>query len=419
MPSAVTSAQVVDFDDSIPHGHVIYAVEYSGCAAGSLRLWLVHINDPSPSDGCHADAWWRVDSPGLPDRLVRLSQGGRSMRRLVSRYGLMDANGCINVKRGCYSVAPADAIAGILVETDQGRHLDAAVPLSIRDVLGVPQRTEDSGICWYAALSFCMFFNEAMRDLVTAHMPEDLRPTCARVLRSPEESETLRRALWERYAFGDPYGQAPELDGQNGVSQFCVLAAQLGIAVERYFVDDEGDAHRVTDPVEDQRHREHALPGDPRPGVAHVCIFRFRRGAHGTKARHRPSRRIHLHGRRYRLVGMMIGSEHCGHQISAAARDDRGRGWAVCDSDSQRYGIGPIHVSSCERDRDQWWKAWRSLVPVTFFSDGMCDLSPQNRRVGELVDPHTGRAQPTRADAAPDAGLTNVDFLFISRSDGS
>lgn len=413
------AARVVDFDSPIPPEHVIYAVEYTGCAKGSLRLWLVHILDSNLLDGCHADAWWRIDSPGLPDRLVRLSRGGKSLRRLVSRYGLLDAHGCINVQRGCYSVAPVAQLQDTLAATDQGRHLDATVPDAIRDTMGVPQRTEDSGICWYAALCFCMFFNESMRDLIVAHMPEDLRPTCTRALRAPSASEELRRALWERYAFGDEYGQAPELDGQNGVSQFCILAAQLGIAVERYFVDADGASHLNDDQVIDQRGGAHVLRGEPQPGVAHVCVFRFRRGAHGTKARHRPSRRIRLHGRRYRLVGMMIGSEHCGHQIAAAAHTDRGRGWAVCDSDAQRYGIGPIHVSSCERDRDRWWKAWRSLVPVTFFSEGMCDLSPQNRRVGDLVNPHTGRAQPARADASPDAGLTNVDFIFISRPDGS
>ena len=50
---------------------------------------------------------------------------------------------------------------------------------------------------------------------------------------------------------GDKYGQDPWEDGQNGVTQFFVMAGRLGIPVQLYFVDRDGTAHKLTGPVAD------------------------------------------------------------------------------------------------------------------------------------------------------------------------
>ena len=261
---------------SIPNGFVIYGVEYHGCNGGLTAL-ATCIEKDRVERGCFSDAWWLIRCPSLPDRSVRLTQGLKSLQRLVARYGLLDAGGCVNSRNGCYSVDLVDKVKASIKSTGA-----CTVPKELRSWTGIPQRTEDSGICWYAALCFCMFFNKQMRACIIRHLPPDLATFASECLASPDASERLRKGLWERYAFGDLYGQPPELDGQNGVTQMTILCSQIGIPVLRMFVDSDAEVHEVDDPVIDQRGKQHILKSMAEKNEDLILVFRFRQGNHGN-----------------------------------------------------------------------------------------------------------------------------------------
>ena len=394
----------------IPEGHVIYGIEYSGCKGGKLVVRLSATGDTDEiKDGCFVDAWWRVEAPGLPTRHIRLIMGLKSVKRLVSRYGLLDNQGCMNVRDGCYSV---DEIANVKAILAENKGI-VPIPPDVQQLTGIPQRQENSGICWFTSLCWCMFFNPSMRAHLISKFPAKLKQLAEKCLSDPDAAEKMREILWHEYQFGDEIGQAPELDGQNGVTQFMILAGKFDIPVIRFFVDKDAVCHLIEDPVEDQEGtivpiRENAEPNEP-----HIMIFRFRRGNH-TDKRLRPARRIRYRGRKYRLTGLMLGSEHCGHQTSAAARDDSWRHWAMTDSDARRYGICATHwsVDTEKADYESWWRFWRFVIPVTNFHGGVCDLAPHNRPLGEL---ETAQASYRGVAESETAGLLNVDYMYLSK----
>jgi hypothetical protein len=282
----------------------------------------------------------------------------------------------------------------------------------VQQVYGIPQRVVNSGICWFAALMFAMFHNEAVARHVSGYLPQELRQDASRSLVDPAASERFREGVWRMYGMGDPYGQDPELDGQNGMTQLFVLAGKLGMPIARYFVDRDGMAHMLTEATRSNTGDAVSVPAAAESEAhGHLAVFRFRRGAHGSDERMRPPRRKVLCGRRYRLVAMMIGSEHCGHQISACASGPSWRQWAVCDSDAQHHGIGVTHwsVDTPNPSRTEWWDTWRCMVPTVKFHGGYCNLSPQNPSVASASSP-TGGARFAEAGS----GLTNVDFLYYS-----
>jgi hypothetical protein len=388
----------------VPNGEALVGVRYTTCRNGRTTLSAVHLDGPL-ADGVHERIWWRVRSRDAPDRYFRTSAGARSVQKLINTYALLDKDACLNIDAAELVTEPAggDAVRR-LVSQDAHAALGDAVPRrALGSVYGVPQRQIDSGICWYAALMFVVCHNLRVRAHVKAFLPPHVGALLDRCLTDAASSEELRKALWETYTMGDPYGQPPEFDGQNGVTQFYVLAGRVGMPVLRYFVDAHGVAHKLTDPVTDPKEGRvdvTDVEADGRP--ARLLTFRFRRGAHVSDPRVQPMRRKTVCGRRYRLVGMMIGSEHCGHQISACARDASWRDWAVCDSDAQHRGIGVTHWSFTAPvcDRGAWWQAWRLAVPTVRFHGGYCNLSPHN--------------PPTHAQSSQDAGMTNVDFVYFA-----
>lgn len=411
---------------TLPGGACIYGVRFMSCRAGKMTLYVETLLDNEALDGAvPADAWWRIVAPQLPCRVVRL-WGARALDRLLTRYGLMDATGCVNSGAGWVSYVDR-------IETLRA-HLAPRPPHPLCAILGeqmgIPQRLENSGICWFASVCFILLLNERIRAHVLAHLPTDLVALARASLADPRAAEAFRLALWNRYAFGDAPDTPPELEGQNGARQICILAAQIGMPIRRIFVDDAGVRHPIRDRVEDMRGGMHTLQSEAIDGKAHITMVRFRRGAHGCNPRHRPTRRLYTQRYRngvatterriYRLVGMLIGSEHCGHQIAAATPTDSWRHWSVCDADARRYGIGPV-CWTVEGDggevvahgQHRWWHVFRSMIPVTFFSKGYCDLSPHNRPVDELQRAQTRPASTNQETQTCGRGKTNVDMIYV------
>jgi hypothetical protein len=251
-----------------------------------------------------------------------------------------------------------------------------------------------------------------------------MQPMALACLRDSAQAEALRRALWEDMAFGDPVDQAPELDGQNGMSQIFILAAQIGVPMRRIMCMPDSD-NEIIGPVYDQRGKEWPFRNDPADDAEpHFLVMRYRRGHHSTNARLQPTPIVASNGSKYRLVAILIGSEFCGHQIAAAAPTDDVRRWAVADSDARRLGIGPMHwridtskATTPEEKVDVWWKSWRTAIPAINYGKGVCDLSPHNAPVSELNGTTVKVTIAARSmNSLPideSAGLTNIDLLYI------
>lgn len=372
---------------------LITRVEFAGCRPGSLVCRLVKVNS-GERKGVARDAWWVIESRGgkrRPARFVRLRRGAESLRRFTQNYGYSDGDGCVHFRSG--RIVSGDLANIPLPEMTRFEH----------DAQGVPQRLKNSGMCWFAATCFASFFCTEFREVLLSKFDACLRPLCEQSLLNPDAAEALRQKLYYEYHFGDDPRQAPELDGQNGFAQLCILLQRFDIPTLRVFAP---DMVRLTDPIVDQRKESHQLREEPVEGENHlICIRCFR-------TKYTPRRRLRYGGRTYRLVSVLIGSEHCGHQIAVSTRNMRVCRWAVADSDASRHGIGPMFFQfrrepgECMADFSRrWWDSITNSIPVTVFERStLCDLSPENRKTGYLQ-------KKVKEDDR--AGVVNSDFIYL------
>lgn len=344
------------------------------------------------------EKWWRMRAPGQPDRWFRL-YNQTALKMLIDHYGFMDGSGCVNKNNGTvqnsgmHGVREINTLDGLSDEQ--------------RRVTGVPQRVRNSGLCWYCAMCFVLFFCAQMRDMVVSKAPTALKRLCEQVLVDKQRAEALRKHLYDVYALGDRPGQPPEEDGQNGFTQMSILIANLGIPMIRLFAP---SMYELTDPVVNQRGEKVQLRTDPRP--EETCLLAVR----CFRTKWRPKRRFVYNGRRYKLISMLIGSEHCGHQIAASTCDMRICRWALSDSDMSQHGIGPIFWSISQEPREtrdafkkRWVRMWDTMIPVTIFGrNQMCDLNPVNRATHELEK----YARTLNENSAP--GVVNTDYIYMS-----
>lgn len=335
-----------------------------------------------------------------PERWFRMHTSGAS-NALIKKYGYMDSNGCVNRGNG--------RVTGDRPSTLRKNSTLDNLNQTQRDTIGVPQRMYNSGLCWYCAMCFMMLFSSQMRKVILDYAPETFRRMCANVLTDREAAEAFRRYLYSTYSIGDRPEQNPELDGQNGFSQFCILAARIGLPVIRLFAP---SMITLEDDIVDQSGKHWTMRTTPRsdePCILAVRCFR---------TKWVPHRRIVRGGRRYKLVALMIGSEHCGHQIGASTCDMSIGRWSLSDSDMAQHGIGPMFWTMLMRPnesrtqfRRRWRDMWDKIIPLTLFGSGqICDLNPSNRPTHELQQHAQRLSQP----APP--GVVNTDWIYLSLS---
>lgn len=385
---------------NINNGVVHYA-NFETCKDNKLKIKLIKILDKTVENGFVKNGWWVIQTNGLPDRYINMYKGKQSVERFLQNYGFSDTTGCVHYNKGKVFTVP---------KCSDIPQKDVKVPKTVLEIIGVPQRLPDSGICWFAATCFAFFFCKQVRHLVTNNMAAkdpQLVKLCENCLKSPIVSEKLREKLWYDYAFGDRIGQDPRLDGQNGLTQFCILASKFDIPVKRFFINN-GKITTLKDPVQDQKKSLCPVRDTLKyPGESHFLIIRFYRGNNHTK--YKPMRRFKRNGITYKLASMLLGSMHCGHQIGASSHDLKWRRWAISDSDASMFGIGPVHFctdAKCQNDKEKWWSYWRHMIPLTIFGSqkSFCDLSPHNRPTGEF------EGKPKVADV----GDLNLDLIYIS-----
>lgn len=343
------------------------------------------------------ERWVRIQSHDQAERFCRMFSD-TSFPKLLQIYSFLDGTGCLN-KEGFQMTRDSS------VHIKQHSMLDGLDAMQ-RDVRGVPQRIKNSGLCWYCALCFIMLFCKQMRDVLYMYFPPELRELSKAVLHDRNAAESFRHYLYKHYALGDKPGQRPELDGQNGCSQFFILLARLGVPTIRLLAP---SMYEMTDPVLDQEKNELFLQRRARPDEPCILVVRCFRTAW------QPKRRFVHEGKRYKLMGLFIGSEHCGHQIGVSTCDMRVCRYAMTDSDAAQHDIGPMFWMICQRPGEsrvafkrRWRQMWVDMLPgILFSSNGVCDMNPVNRPTHEL-EQHGGR----RTSKGP-VGVVNTDYVYL------
>lgn len=387
---------------------VVSSLRFDTCPGGDLRLIVAKVEDPTLERGVPLKAWWVITSKNMPDRFLCMSGGYQSLSNFIRRYGFLDADGCLNHEHGI--VTFADKVSDL-------KEYPVDVPEHLKDACGVPQHAPDSGICWYASMCWISFACLPLRKFLFRYLPVDLQKLAQESIRSPPAAEELRRRLWFDYAVGDKWGKAPHLEGQNGLTQFLILCANLKAPILR-FRDVRGCLQRVAPNIIDQKGKSMKLAEPNTMNTPHILVLRYYRGDHHKKC---PiSRRLVLKGKRYRLVGVYMGKMQCGHQTGAVSTTGSWRRWSLGDADLHKDKIHPIHIhfkptkyyrgSPKEGLNDwsgpEWWYAWEHLVHVTKFGAGntqKCNMNLHNH--SDALYMGVPKARP---------GSLNCDVVYIS-----
>jgi len=368
-------------------------ITFDSCPGSSLCIRLARaVSDATDEYGVSTDAWWKIECHDLPDRYFRTTNGSRSVSELLRRYGFQDASGCVNHRRAVGHYASGYEPLEL-----------TGVPPHLRNAQGVPQFYTHSGVCWFCAMCWTSAANDQMSKLVSSHLPDDdFRRVYGRSIYDRDSAESFRKRLWYEMRVGDNVEMPPEMDGQNGFTQFSVMASRLGIPMIR-MREHLGKLQKIDPRVTDHDGKTRTLR-EPKGDEPHVLALRFQDGDH---TRFPMLRRITFQGRRYRLVGVYMGQRKCGHQIGMASHSGDWREWSIADADLHKDGIGPMFIRfEGERWRDDWWKAWGELVHVTKFGMGnteFCSLSPHNHD-NDALDVYRGSTK---------RGTNSLDILYL------
>lgn len=316
--------------------------------------------------------WWAIQSENHPVRFVQMFKEDAA-RHFLEHYSILDCKQCLNEKPVWTNEQPRWTIKDV-----PKRHRN--------NMLGVPQRGNTSGLCWYSAMCFCLFFSRQMREKVYEKLPTEMKPYCRTVLSDPNDSETFRRLLYTGYDIGDDPDQDPKLDGQNGFIQLAVLLTRLDIPLIRLLAPQHSQTDRALKenllPVE-WRNRLY-IPRKPLHGEFAVLFVQAPPGGW------QPPHRLTQEGQEYRLFCALGASDECWHQVALALRSGRGGScihMAHSDSDAAVHGIGPIFWSIPAKKLGETqaeyearsYKMWNDMLLVTKFRNDHCQITPSGK----------------------------------------
>lgn len=416
------------------------AVEIDACKSGStpMSLRLVHpLVHEVDHHGVCKDGIWRIRTLGTPDRFLRLYKGSESLRNLLQKYSFRDRSGCIYTedKNAILETAKENAgKVGATLPSDTERLLKELPVRPVRRLfsstfpseaprvpcfdtfrtLGVPQRSADSGVCWWGSVLWLLRVPPKMRSIFdsaihTCRQPvaEELRSRLPRALDVPAEATNLHNRLYELHNIGDKPGILESEEGQNGYTQMCMIAKVIdlpGITLKAPEMEDITDRPLVSKFV--------TMPPLRRPRGREQGFLGVRVGRSDWK----PSLILEHAGQEWELQGCFLGSEFCGHQ-TAIARPCHGS-WSHYDSDACRLGVGPYSWQMNDKD---WWK---TLEHVMVFSNStamtkFCDFAPMNRHVltvtNDILDAHNLKGAKPGTPSHDIARSLNVDWVYAPR----
>lgn len=378
----------------------IRRIEVDGCKNGhrmvieARRLLTLQIGN----DGIPQDAIWRIHTAGSPTRVVRLFRGYESLHHLLEKYSFNDAFGCMYTRNPSATVLqnlranaqkagiPFDEIRKVGGKRQIRLLRGKLPPMASRGaaaaamVMGVPQRSLNSGICWWSAVCFAVMRPPLMREAVLVQLKDHAHfshhaPLWAESLQRPAVAEELRRTIYTEMGLGDKPGIPEEDEGQNGFAVWSMYASKTKMPLIALAVIN-GELRNINESALDGNGayvpppRELALLHEP----CMLCI-RVHRNYYTP-----PMQLIHK-GRTFVLQSCLIGSEWCGHQC-ALARGDQNI-WHYMDSDAGRCAIGPF---SFRLDEGRFWEDLQYVLPSSNHSSTskFCDMAPHNRSPFEL-----------------------------------
>ena len=386
----------VEFGKELPVDKIV-EINYNTCKNNPIKCRLLLET--------HNGQWWAIRSKNMPTRYVCLKTV-KAIKNFAKKYGYMNSDDCVSYNKGSFGVVPINKY----IQNTSSHDQNIIKSLEKTYVSGIPQRLVNSGLCWYSAMCFCCFFCKQMRDIIQYYgKDEKLNFMIKNCLSNPQTAEKLRHYLYYHYHMGDDPKQAPEKDGQNGLSEFIILCAKLGIPMYRLFAPNLSEFNlNVTD--KQNKTNEVLLPNTSQPSLLVVRCFR---------TKWKPKLRINYKGIKYKLASVLIGSEFCGHQIGASTCDLNVCKWACADADACREGISPIFWKikkekdeSLKSYKEKWWNIWGKIIPITLFNSGaFCDFSPHNRSSCTL-EHKTKNNNPGCSNF--NAGVVNSDFVYIS-----
>ena len=82
----------------MPHvqsGLYLSSIRFRTCKEAQLAIYVYKTNfNYDESTGVPVDAWYAIETPGLPVRFIRIFSGPEGLHDLLLRYAFHDAGGC-------------------------------------------------------------------------------------------------------------------------------------------------------------------------------------------------------------------------------------------------------------------------------------------------------------------------------------
>ena len=357
------------------------------------------------------DLVWCVRCHRMSARYFRAQGGLNTLGTLLHHYIIVDGTYCPYTLGSSQTAASLSRHTNYVAATDRTlrdvvwlcEYADECAGSERVDedltVMGVPQRSLRSGICWYGSMWYTMLLPRRVRRHVLRHTRASdayLHGLLGDVLRDPEQAERVRAYLYHAYAIGDDPAQDPRLDGQNGYLQLSRLLHALRVPyVTLLRAGAAGGEHRR---IGGNVGREHA---------GGVVV-----GLRSANSRDAPPLTIDHDGYRLELVSGFIGNEDCGHQTAVARCGKADDWWSLYDPDVVRLKSGPICYrvpgGHTHETHARWWDELQFMTVVSKpgATTKYCDMNPTNRSAREFHRRIDGMAP------APDATRIHIDWIY-------
>ena len=383
----------MEFSNNLPKREDINNIVFKTCS-NRMTIQLIRYKN---------EDWWCIKCDDLPDRFIK-KLSSETIFSIIKFFGFLDNDSCMNYSKGLY-------FTGNPLHIENNETLDY-LSKEQRNVIGVPQLNENSGNCWFCALLFIMFFNATLKEFLFRYFPKDLQNISNNILNDPKTASNFKRILYYYYAFGDDPQQDPAFDGQNGFAQFCILCSKFDIPIvclmPKTLYDDADDMLEFELDIFDQKDRKCRIRRNAKNGEKSLLVVKI----HHTKWLIR--RRIIFEKRRYKLAGMLIASEACGHQVGCSTLNMNITRFALSDADAISHKVPTlfwhiaIHTGESKKEyKKRWLEQWEKMIPINMFSEA-CDLNPANSRNSRMIHEHK------KAINNDEIGVVNSEIFYLS-----
>ena len=202
----------------MPHvqpGLYLSSIRFRTCKEAQLAIYVCKtIHRYDERTGVPLDAWYAIETPGLPVRFIRIFSGAEGLHDLLLRYAFHDAAGCVHEKHMQLRYSRTKETAD--------RDVTSVVPAHLINALGVPQFYKESGNCWFASMLWVLFANTEMRNFCAERFAlmnaSEVAEWAREAFHVPEKAQKIRAFLWNKNRIGDDITAPPREDGKNGAA---------------------------------------------------------------------------------------------------------------------------------------------------------------------------------------------------------